>query len=77
MKLYSAFVRPIFKDPKGKAKDEIEEILKKTGGHPLSIEIIAKSIRSLHQLGNISESLGMQPRKAWMMNGLFGMLVTY
>ncbi len=27
-------------------------------GHPLSIEIIAKSIRSLHQLGNISESLG-------------------
>jgi hypothetical protein len=58
MKLYGAFVRPIFKDPKGKAKDEIEGILKKTGGHPLSIEIIAKSIRSLHTLGNISESLG-------------------
>jgi hypothetical protein len=47
MKLFCAFVRPIFKDPNKEIKTKIEEILKKTWGHPLSIELIAKNIRSL------------------------------
>jgi hypothetical protein len=54
MRLFNGFVRPIFKDPKGNTKDQVEEILKKTGGHPLSIEIIAKNIRSVRDLEKIS-----------------------
>ena len=57
MKLFNAFVRPIFKDPKGKIKDQIKEILKKTGGHPLSVEIIAKNLRGIHELENILQNL--------------------
>ena len=58
IKLFNTFVRPIFKDPKGKTKDKVEEILKKTGGHPLSIEIIAKNIRGIHELEKLSQGLG-------------------
>ena len=36
-----------------------EEILKKTGGHPLSIEIIARNLRSVHELKNLSNNLGL------------------
>jgi tetratricopeptide (TPR) repeat protein len=61
MKLFNAYLRPIFKDPKGNAKNQIEEILQKTEGHPLSIEIIAKNIRSLNQLQNTTDNLsGLQ-----------------
>jgi tetratricopeptide (TPR) repeat protein len=48
LRIFYAFVRPPLKDPKEEIKAKIEEILKKTGGHPLSIEIIAKNIRSIH-----------------------------
>ena len=58
MRLFNAFVRPMFKDTKGEIKVQIEEILKKTEGHPLSIEIIAKNIRSFHELEKISQNLG-------------------
>ena len=60
MRLFNNFVRPIFKDQKGETRDQIEEILKKTGGHPLSIEIIAKNLRGLHELENISNNLGLR-----------------
>jgi hypothetical protein len=46
------------KNSKGKIKDQIEEILKNTGGHSLSIEIIAKNLRGIHELENISQNLG-------------------
>ena len=58
MRLFDNFVRPIFKDLKGETRDLIEEILIKTGGHPLSIEIIAKNLRGLHELESISNNLG-------------------
>ncbi|MFZ0513448.1 MAG: NB-ARC domain-containing protein, partial [Candidatus Nitrosopolaris sp.] len=58
MRLFNAFVRPMFKDPNEEIRVEIEEILKKTGGHPSSIEIIAKNIRSVHELKKISQNLG-------------------
>lgn len=43
--LFKAFVRyPQFKEPEEEIKVQIEDLLYKTGGHPLSIEIIAKNI---------------------------------
>jgi hypothetical protein len=41
-----------------KVKDEIQNLVKKTGGHPLSIELIAKNITSVEELEGLSESLG-------------------
>ena len=58
MRLFNNFVRPEFKDLEGETRDKIEEIVTKTGGHPLSIEIIAKNLRSIHELENISRDLG-------------------
>jgi tetratricopeptide (TPR) repeat protein len=58
MRLFNNFVRPEFKDLEGETRDKIEEIVTKTGGHPLSIEIIAKNLRSIHELKNISRDLG-------------------
>ena len=48
---------PEFKDPKGKTRYQIVEILKKTGGHPLSIEIIARNLREIHELENILQNM--------------------
>jgi tetratricopeptide (TPR) repeat protein len=58
MKLFNAFIRPVFKDPKGEIRDQIEDILIKIGGHPLSIEIIAKNLRGFHELKSILQNLG-------------------
>ena len=58
MELFNAIVRPDLKNQIGNTKDEIEEILKKTGGHPLSIEIIARNLRSIYELENLSNNLG-------------------
>jgi hypothetical protein len=41
-----------------KVKELIRNILKKTGGHPLSIELIAKNITSVDELEELSEGLG-------------------
>ena len=60
MRLFNNFVRPIFKGQEGKTRDQIQSIMKKTGGHPLSIEIIAKNLRGLHELENISKNLGLR-----------------
>jgi hypothetical protein len=49
----------LLKNPKNvKTRELIEDILKKTGGHPLSIELIAKNITSIENLEGILESLG-------------------
>lgn len=56
-KLFNGFIRPEFKDPTGQAKNQVEEILKKTRGHPLSIEIITKNIRSIRELERLSTNL--------------------
>jgi NB-ARC domain len=49
----------LLKNPKNKKViGLIQNLLKKTGGHPLSIELIAKNITSVEELDGISESLG-------------------
>jgi excinuclease UvrABC ATPase subunit len=49
----------LLRNPKNeKVKEEIQNLLKKTGGHPLSIELIAKNITSVEELEEISKSLG-------------------
>jgi tetratricopeptide (TPR) repeat protein len=37
---------------------KIDNMIKKTGGHPLSIEILAKNIRSIKEVEEVSEILG-------------------
>jgi hypothetical protein len=41
-------------------REQIHTLLNKTGGHPLSIELIAKNIRSVEELEEISKSLGIK-----------------
>ena len=36
----------------------MNDMIKKTGGHPLSIEILAKNIRSIQKVEEVSEILG-------------------
>jgi len=48
----------IIKDPV--AKSAIEKIFKMTGGHPLSIEIIAKNTSSIHQINQMADTLGLE-----------------
>jgi hypothetical protein len=48
----------LLSNPKSKKiKSQIDDILRKTGGHPLSIELIAKNITSVEELEEISKSL--------------------
>jgi hypothetical protein len=42
------------------ARQKINDMIKKTGGHPLSIEILAKNIRSIEEVEEVSEILGSQ-----------------
>lgn len=42
------------------ARQIINDMIKKTGGHPLSIEILAKNIRSIEEVEEVSEILGSQ-----------------
>jgi tetratricopeptide (TPR) repeat protein len=58
IKLFNAFVRTSFKNPSQDVKEQIKELLEKTGGHPLSIEIIAKNIKAIDQLKDLSRILG-------------------
>ena len=61
MDLFNGLVAPdkLLKSPKNKkVKGLIQNLLKKTGGHPLSIELIAKNITSVEELEELSESLG-------------------
>jgi hypothetical protein len=37
---------------------KINDMIKKTGGHPLSIEVLAKNLRSIEQVEQVSEILG-------------------
>ena len=49
----------LLRNPKNKkVKELIQNLLKKTGGHPLSIELIAKNITSVEELEDISKDLG-------------------
>ena len=49
----------LLRNPKNKkVKEQIQNLLKKTGGHPLSIELIAKNITSVEELEELSEGLG-------------------
>jgi hypothetical protein len=41
-----------------KVRELIQNLLKKTGGHPLSIELIAKNITSVEELEELSDGLG-------------------
>jgi tetratricopeptide (TPR) repeat protein len=40
------------------SRQKINNLIKKTGGHPLSIEILAKNIRGIEQVEQVSERLG-------------------
>ena len=49
----------LLRNPKNeKVKELIKNLLKQTGGHPLSIELIAKNIKSVEELEELSEGLG-------------------
>ncbi len=54
---YLKNVKNIMTDPKSKAA--LSKIFKMTGGHPLSIEIIAKNISSIHQINQMADTLGL------------------
>ena len=58
--LFTGSVAPdqLLRNPKNEVKELIQNILKKTGGHPLSIELIAKNISNVEELEEISERLG-------------------
>jgi hypothetical protein len=43
------------KPKNGKVKEQIQNLLEKTGGHPLSIELIARNITSVEELEGLSE----------------------
>jgi len=47
----------IMADPK--AKSALTKIFEKTGGHPLSIEIIAKNTSSIHEIQQMADTLGI------------------
>jgi len=51
----------LLRNPKNeKVKGLIQNLLKQTGGHPLSIELIARNITSVEELEELSEGLGTQ-----------------
>jgi tetratricopeptide (TPR) repeat protein len=59
--LFTTLVREEYlKNPKGTVQTTIENLLQKTGGHPLSIEVIAKNVTSVEELEDISQSLGIR-----------------
>ena len=60
MELFNALVAPdnLLRNPNEKVKEQIQNLVKKTGRHPLSIEFIAKNITSVEELEDISEDLG-------------------
>ena len=61
MDLFTGLVGPdqLLRNPKNeKVKELIQNILRQTGGHPLSIELIAKNITSVEELEELSEGLG-------------------
>ena len=39
-------------------RQKLSDMIKKTGGHPLSIEVLAKNVRSIKQVEQVSEILG-------------------
>jgi tetratricopeptide (TPR) repeat protein len=52
---------PLLRNSKDdRTRNLIDDMLRKTGGHPLSIELIAKNITSVEELEEISDSLGMK-----------------
>jgi tetratricopeptide (TPR) repeat protein len=56
----------LLRNPKSeKIREQIDNLLTKTGGHPLSIELIAKNITSVEELEEISESLGTGDQVDW------------
>lgn len=55
-KLFTTLVREEYlKNPTGTIQNTIDNLLQKTGGHPLSIEVIAKNVTSVEELEDISE----------------------
>ncbi len=60
MELFSTLVvEQYLKNPSSvRVKQKIDKLLKKTGGHPLSVEIMAKNITSIEELDEMSKSLG-------------------
>ena len=54
---YLKNVDNIMRDPT--AKSAIDKIFNMTGGHPLSIEIIAKNTSSIHQINQMADTLGL------------------
>jgi tetratricopeptide (TPR) repeat protein len=60
MDLFNGLVAPdkLLRNPNEQVKQLIQNLLKKTRGHPLSIELIVKNITSVEELEEISEGLG-------------------
>ena len=60
IRLFTSFAKDKYlKNPTGKIKEKISHLLKKTGGHPLSIEIIARNITA-EEIDEISNTLGVK-----------------
>ncbi len=54
---YLRNIENIMKD--STSKSALTKIFKMTGGHPLSIEIIAKNISNIHQINQMADTLGL------------------